>query len=291
MKNRVVTLIFSGLMISGLFIGCSLFEGKEYQESLEWGSFFESAGYDGTFVVLNAETRERIVYNPVRAKERMRPASTFKIPMTLIGLESGTVRDSETLLPYGGGKQPYPTWEHDMGLREAFKVSCVPIYKEVARRVGNERLSRALKDFRYGNQNIGSGVGNMAVTGPFWLNGSLKISAWEMVDFLDRMLSGKLPVNKKNLAELESIALFESTPGYRLYAKTGMSQPNDVGPILGWYVGWVRREDGLWLFALNMTLRSYDELPLRIEISRQCLKALGILDQDSKMSLSSSGER
>src|SRR5687767_12874214 len=53
------------------------------------------AGTPGTFVLLDLETGHTRRYAPERAAERFSPKSTFKIPNTLIGLETGVLRDAD----------------------------------------------------------------------------------------------------------------------------------------------------------------------------------------------------
>ena len=50
------------------------------------------------------------------------------------------MKSVDEVLPYGGKPQPRKEWERDMGLREAIKMSNVPIYQELARRIGIVRM-------------------------------------------------------------------------------------------------------------------------------------------------------
>ena len=63
-----------------------------------------------------------------------------KVANSLIGLSTGAVRSADEVLPYGGKPQRFKAWEHDMSLRDAIKASNVPVYQELARRIGLERM-------------------------------------------------------------------------------------------------------------------------------------------------------
>jgi beta-lactamase class D len=65
------------------------------------------------------------------------PASTFKIPNSIIALETGVVKDA--IILHGGKPQPFREWKKDMSMREAIALSAVPIYQELARRIGLDR--------------------------------------------------------------------------------------------------------------------------------------------------------
>ena len=208
--------------------------------------------------------------NQARAKVRLVPASTFKIPHSLIGLSVESVKSVDDVLPYGGKPQPFDAWEHDMGLRQAIALSNVAIYQELARRIGLEKMREYLSLFEYGNEDIGTSVDT------FWLQGPLKISAVEQVRFLGRLARSELPVSAAVQESVREIVFLEQGENWRLYGKTGWE--NALGPGVGWWVGWVEKEDGrAYAFALNMDIQQASDASKRLELGRASLEALGIL--------------
>ena len=238
----------------------------EVREMPELAKCFEMEGVTGTFVLRDVEKDEVVVYQRERASTRYVPASTFKIPNSLIGLQVGAVRDVEEVLPYGGGKQPIAAWEKDMNLRDAIRVSNVPVYQELARRIGLERMAKNVRALGYGNQEIGTVVDH------FWLDGPLKISAIEQTEFLARLVQRKLPVDERAVAAVEVITLLERNERWSLHGKTGWQPP------IGWWVGWVKRGDRLSTFALNMDIPKEADAPKRIVVGKACLRALGVIE-------------
>ncbi|WP_232529360.1 penicillin-binding transpeptidase domain-containing protein [Methylomonas koyamae] len=126
--------------------GCS----TSWKESTEVGELFKNAGVTGTFVLYDVGADKFVGHNQTRSKVRFVPASTFKIPNSLIGLSVGAVKSVDDVLPYGGKPQPFDAWAKDMGLREAIMLSNVPIYQELARRVGLERMREYVSKLGYG---------------------------------------------------------------------------------------------------------------------------------------------
>jgi len=51
------------------------------EERPELGKYFSDAGVDGTFVLLDPQTKKIVAYDFRRARTGFLPASTFKIPM------------------------------------------------------------------------------------------------------------------------------------------------------------------------------------------------------------------
>jgi beta-lactamase class D len=158
----------------------------------------------------------------------------------------------------------------DMSLREAIKVSNVPIYQELARRIGLERMREGVKKLGYGNMVIGS------VVDRFWLDGPLAISAVEQTKFLHRLVKGSLPMKPDAVRAVKEITLVEKTDTYELHGKTGWLS-NPTPPQIGWWVGWVERENKVYPFALNIDMMTDEDAAKRVSIGRECLKALGKL--------------
>jgi len=222
---------------------------------------------NSTFVMFDPLNKIFYVSNLQRAEQRFAPASTFKIVNTLIGLETGTVKSVDEVLPYGGKPQLFKKWEHDMPLREAMKLSAVPIYQELARRIGAEQMSASLKDWDYGNADIGS------VIDRFWLDGPLAISAVEQTQFLGKLTQDQLKVRDSTVAALNEITLQGQTAQYSLNYKTGWVF--DTTPQIGWIVGWVTRQEASYPFAFNMDIFSAEDALKRWPIAEACLRSLG----------------
>ena len=236
---------------------------------------FTTQNVKGVFVLFDPETNTLITNDEERAQTRYFPASTFKIANSIIGLSTGAVKDIYEVLPYGGKPQFLKQWEQDMNLNDAIKVSNVPVYQELARRIGLERMQDYVKRMEYGNQNIGT------VIDRFWLDGPLKISAAEQTLFLHRYLSGSISVTKKTLADVTQITLVEEKDGKTIHAKTGWSIEND--PDVGWWVGWVQKKSGShYPFALNIDFKQDSDAPKRMVIAKACLIELGVWPGDNK---------
>lgn len=241
----------------------------EWQDSPQVTQLFQDAGVQGTFVLYDVTAQRLTGHNQTRANTQFVPASTFKIPNTLIGLSVGAVKDVDDVLPYGGKPQPIKTWEKDMSLREAITLSNVPIYQELARRIGLDRMREAVSRLNFGNGEIGTGVDT------FWLVGPLQISAVEQAQFLAQLAQETLPFPKLPQANVREIIRLDQGDNWTLYGKTGWA--NAPNPGVGWWVGWVRKEDRVHAFAVNLDIQNATDAPKRIELGKASLRALGVL--------------
>ncbi|MEM6687401.1 MAG: class D beta-lactamase [Bacteroidota bacterium] len=181
------------------------------------------------------------------------PASTYKIPNSIIGLETKEVTDQQTVFAWNGKKRMFKSWEADLTLQQAFQRSCVPCYQEVARKIGVKRMNEYLEKLQYGNITVtASNLEN------FWLTGEAKITQFEQIDFLKRLQQETLPISKRTTAIVKEIMILKETKNYVLRGKTGLSINGDHNN--GWFVGYVESNDQLIFFATNVepTQKDFD---------------------------------
>lgn len=202
---------------------------------------------------MTEESETLLWVNQERAKQRFSPFSTFKIPNSLIALDTEIVKSATQPLTYNKEKYPaqkcWPSvWTlSEYNLKSAFKFSMVPIYRQLATEIGQQEMQSYIDNFTYGNQYISSGLDS------FWLGGSMKTSALEQVKFLQKIHQNQLAVKPQSVEILKEVMLVASTEHYKLYAKTGAGKANGADKkgkaMLGWYVGFVENAQGIHFFA------------------------------------------
>ena len=233
-------------------------------EDAEIAQLFKEKNIRGTMVISSLDGASTYSHNNERAATRMLPASTFKIPNTMIALEEGAIGDEKQTLKWDGIDKGVAAWNKDQTLESAFRTSCIWFYRELARRVGKERYSGWLAKLQYGNGQAGPELSN------FWLEGDLRISAEEQVAFLKRLYRREFPFKATSYELLRKLMIVEQTPGYTLRAKTGWG--NKVSPQIGWYAGYVESGGKIWFFAMNMEIIKPEEARLRQELTMAALR-------------------
>ena len=249
------------------------------QERADFKRHFDAAGTDGTLLIYDVKKGVAHVHNASRARTAFVPASTFKVTNSLIALESGAVRDVDTeTFSYSGepfmvrGK-PFlpPQCNEAVTLRTAFKFSCIPVYQEVARRVGIDKYRETLARLPYGQGDMSGQRVDW-----FWLEESgYKISTEQQVQFLTRFYRGKLPYSARTQDMVKHIMVVEREAQYTLRAKTGYLY--STTPELGWYVGWLEKGEDAYVFALNLDMAKPEHARARAVIVKAGLKDIGAL--------------
>ncbi|AOT69572.1 BlaR1 family beta-lactam sensor/signal transducer [Geosporobacter ferrireducens] len=201
-------------------------------------------GYDGSFVLLDANKDIYYIYNEKRSRERVSPCSTYKIISSLIGLETGRLRDKDTKIPWDGIIYPFEPWSQDHTLETAFSYSVDWYFEKFTDEIERDKIMDYMKKIGYGNSDI-SGKQN------FWQESSLKISPIEQVDVLLRLYKSQLPFSQKNIDTVKHIMKVVEMEGSVLSGKTGTGIVNGKS-INGWYIGYLERGQQVYIFAVNI---------------------------------------
>src|SRR6202166_603846 len=222
---------------------------------------FTDVGTVGTFVGYKVDDYLIIASDKDRSGEAKLPASTFKIPNSLIALETGVVGDPDKdVFKWDGVTRIIDAWNRDHTLRSAIAASAVPVYQEMARRIGAERMQKYLDLFEYGNRDIGGGIDQ------FWLTGKLRIDPVQQVDFVDRLRRGTLPVSKRSQELVCDILPVTISGDSVIRAKSGLLGAEIGKPSLGWMVGWSEKDTAQTVFALNLDVREPRHIPGRMKL-------------------------
>ena len=231
-------------------------------------ALFNQENKQGVFVTFDGQHIESYGNDLKRAKTEYIPASTFKILNALIGLQHHKSNTTE-IFKWDGQKRSFPMWEKDLTLAEAMQLSAVPVYQELARRIGLSLMQSEIKRIGYGNTKIGT------VIDQFWLQGPLKITPEQEVKFVYQLAQQQLAFDQDIQAQVKTMLYVESRGQTKLYAKSGWGM--DVEPQVGWYVGWVEQPDGkTTAFALNMQMNTQDDPMQRKQLTLDILDKLGL---------------
>lgn len=256
-------------MVFTIFCFCA--SGQNMKE-MNFKPMFDRYGVDGCFVLYDSEKNEFIRYNPALCDTGYIPASTFKIPHSLIALEEGIIKDTTQIIKWDGKIWPAKSWNSDQTLKTAVKNSCVWVYTGFASQIGIDKYYNYVKAFDYGNKNL---------AGPptrFWLAGSFRISANQQIAFLKKLYNYQLSVSKQSIDIVKNLIILEDKRSYRLSGKTGGGLISDSEYIM-WLVGYVEKDNKPYFYAMNFRTTDFDKLSsARYEITKEILKYLKLIE-------------
>jgi len=238
----------------------------------DFKKFFDAYKVEGSFALYDLNNDSYVFCNEAQFKTPFIPASTFKICNSLIGLETGVIKDENFVIKWDGVVRPVVEWNKDQDMKTAFKNSTVPYYQELARRVGGKRMKYWLDKVKYGNADTSGGLDR------FWLTGGLRITPEEQIKFLVRLFKNDLPFSMRTIDIVKRIMIAQDTTGYVLRAKTGWSEQDKKS--IGWYVGYLEAVTGTYFFATCIQCADQenpDFAKARREITLSILKALKLL--------------
>ena len=234
-------------------------------------SVIEKAGFDGAFALLDPSSNTLVQVNAKRCTERFVPASTFKVFISLAALEFGAIDGPDTLMKWNGVKQPIEEHNQDLSLRSALRLSANWPFFDLLNRMDADRLQQAVRESHYGNMDTsGSRTG-------FWIDGGLRITPNEQVEFLKRLDERALPFSKQTMDTVLDMMVNERDEESILRGKTGWSAPEGK-PNVVWYVGSLERKGKSVHFAIVLSKENPDAGVLskaRRDLAEELLRRLG----------------
>ena len=218
--------------------------------------------------------------NPELCARPLSPASTFKIPHALIALETGVLPD-EHVFWSPPKPQSLRVWNRDHDLASAIHYSALWYFQRIAGLVGPRREAEWLARLDYGNRAASGDVQQ------FWINGVLRISADQQLQFLERFFAGSLQASARSQSLVKK--LLEQEPGRPWAAgKTYRIDPWPRGAVLraksgttgatggvSWYVGELERGGKQYVFVTCVQGKPRQGSAARETFRR--LKAAGLL--------------
>lgn len=214
----------------------------------------------GSFILHDLGRDHWVLIDSAQADSATLPASSFKIFSSLYALESGLVKGPDEVFTWDGSDYGRKEVNRDLTLAESMRLSAYWVHRDIARRAGPTLLKHWLDSLPYGNADTSGGFDRC------WVAGGLRITPREQVYWLSDLLQGCTPFSQRSVDELKGLILQEDTLGHRLYAKTGWAL-GDFGSV-GWYVGWVEKNDGSGPYAFANRVITTDTMSETFASSR-----------------------
>ncbi len=240
----------------------------------EFQTIIDSAYVNGAILIYDFDDNKYYSNNFEWTKKGKLPASTFKIPNSIIAIETGVIENDSTLLKWNGEKRRLRNWEQDLVFRDAFHFSCVPCYQEIARKIGVKKMNEYLNKLEYGNMKVDSTNIDM-----FWLEGESKVTQFQQIDFLKRFYQSNLQISERTELIMKRMMIIEDNDDYKLSGKTGWSISNENNN--GWFVGYVDTKNKVYFFATNVepkeqfSMKNFSKI--RKKITYKALKQLELI--------------
>lgn len=228
---------------AAIALGLSLYAGAAYAQN--------------TCTVLADAATGKVLSQSGECDRPVPPASTFKIPIALMGYDAGFLKDEHSPeLPF---KEGYPdwieAWRTDIDPTAWMKHSVVWYSQLITQALGKEKFAGYVKAFDYGNADVSGDPGKDNGLTRSWLSSSLRISPLGQADFLGRIVRRELPIDASAYDKTEAILTRNELPnGWVTLGKTGAGFSVRDGKVdrnrpFGWFVGWAAKGDQMVIFV------------------------------------------
>jgi beta-lactamase class D len=205
---------------------------------------------------------------------RQSPMSTFKVPLALMGADSGFLTGPKT--PSIAYRQEFRAVERDRKTVDPtiwLRDSVVWYSQQITKKLGPYSFRRYIDAFDYGNRDLSGNPGKNDGLTQAWLMASLEISPDEQVQFVRKFLAREFPVSADAYdLTMDIIPMFPAADGWTVHGKTGSGLLRDARGApdrkkpLGWFVGWAENGDRRVVFARLRIDDAPSEAPLSFRV-------------------------
>lgn len=194
-------------------------------------------------LIVDAVSGETLYRRGSDCDRRASPASTFKVPLAVMGFDSGVLTAPDT-----------PAWPYKSAYnapRKETRVTTTPTswlsdsvlwYSQVlVSEMGGGAFARYVRDFDFGNADVSGDPGKDNGLSMSWVDSSLQVTPREQVTFMRKLLAGDLPVSDAAQAMTLAILPRFEAGGWSVAGKTGSFSERKSQYHWGWFVGFAER--------------------------------------------------
>lgn len=221
-------------------------------------AFPQRAAMAGTGCTLLVDyATDTIIHEDGDCTTRQSPNSTFKLPLALIGFDSGILKDAHT--PRWDYKAEYQsnreTERKATDPQRWEKESVVWYSQKLTRTLGIKKFQYYVDALNYGNKDLSGDAGKNNGLTHSWLSSSLKISPIEQVGFVKKLLARTGSLTPHAYKMTTEIVPEFSAGDWIVYGKTGSGFKRHADGTLnrdrqeGWFVGWAEKDSRKIAFA------------------------------------------
>ena len=257
--NKISFLLLSAFLFT---LGSCSINNARVNNKLK--KYFDSSHVEGCFSFLNNQLGGITVYNMKLDTQRLSPGSSFNILNSLIGIQTNTVTNENTVLKTDSAQNESLTF------KEAFRNSSTPFFQALARQTGKKTMKLWIDSLRYGNKNTSGAVDSL------WLDNHLKISPDEQLGLMSKLYFEQLPFPKYAQQMVQDQMLQEDNTLYQLSYATGTGI-DEKDNSFGWVLGWIIENRHVYFFVtyIRTPQKNIDLNATGIHISKSILKEMG----------------
>ncbi|AYV54726.1 penicillin binding protein transpeptidase domain-containing protein [Leptospira kmetyi] len=156
-------------------------------------------------ILINQTARNKIYFQKDECFYKTPPSSLFHPYLALVALESGYLKEDQSLFFWDKTRHPYIRWQKDQNLKSALEYSVHWYFTKLWNDIGPEKGKPLLEKTGAFSNPVPS------TRNSFWLDGSYNVSPSEFADLLIRLQEPAPPFRNKTISTVFN--LLKRTPG------------------------------------------------------------------------------
>lgn len=245
-------------------------------------------GSEACFLLYNLKTHDfEQVINKASCYERTAACSTFKVPLSLMAIDSGLVKDEATPFTWDGKERAMPAWNKNQTAASWMRESVVWVSQELVAKIGRKKVQSYLRKFVFGNRDFSGDLDGAWLTptpsSEVKPHTSLKVSPFEQIEFWEKLWTNDLPVSDSTMELARKLTFLNESHGFKLNGKTGSGRAGaGYAYRLSWFVAHVQGNGQEYLAVTRLKEKKESPEsaapagPMAKEITLKLLEAHGL---------------
>ena len=172
------------------------------------------------------------------------------------------------MIPWDHNHYPFDTWNKNHTLHSAMSASVNWYFQTIDKKLGHGKIRSYLQQIHYGNESINQ-------SDSYWMESSLKISAFEQVSLLTDFYQNTFAFNPEHIAAVKDSIRLITHGKNTLYGKTGTGNVNGQN-VNGWFIGYIENSQNTYFFATNIQAEQQASGSTASQITLDLLEDMGI---------------
>lgn len=263
MNDRYKKIVVLSITILGI-AACS---PNNVTKDSSLNTYFEQHHLTGSFGMFDNGAGNFFVHNLERFKDSAyQPGFTFSIISSLVGIETGRVRDEKIMLPLNAISFTDTSFsgKAESNMEQAFKLHTTEYFHTLNNTIGKDTLQHWLDTLGYGSLVNKYKIVDLQ---KFWMDNSLKVTADEQLGLMKKLYFKQLPFQQRCQTIVKEQLSQEANSNYSIsYINSNSIAVNNR--YNNWIAGWIEENKHPYFFVLHTDGNTATNLP---ESSKQLL--------------------
>ncbi len=243
--------MYRNVLVVAIFIlGIAACSPNNVTDDSSLHTYFEKYNVNGSFGMFDNGAGKFFVHNLGRFKDSAyQPGFTFSIISSLVGIETGKIRDEKIMLALNSfsSSDTSLSGKEECNMVQAFKGHTTEYFHTLNNAIGKDTLQHWLDTLGYGSLIKKYKIVDLQ---KFWMDNSLQVTADEQLGLMKKLYFKQLPMQQRSQTIVKEQLSQEANSNFNIsYINSNSIIVNNR--YYNWIAGWIEENKHPYFFVLH----------------------------------------